>query len=255
MEGSMAAEAWAFTARQERRVAPGRVLRGALRAPLRASRIAVRVVYHLLFVGAMVTILAVAVPALFGYRMMAVTSSSMSPSIEATDVVLVEPTPARSIVPGDVVTYRDRDGSGMTTHRVVAVKEIQGDVWLQTKGDANASPDVDLTPGDAVLGVLGNRIPRVGPLLMAATTPRGKLVLLGVPAVLLLFSEIGRLLRSRATRRAGRAEEAVTDASARPASLPVSRRTRRLSLLASPHTSPHPAADRFPDMVPRVRMA
>jgi signal peptidase len=148
-------------------------------------------------------VLAVFVPSIFGRTMMIVTSGSMSPSIEVGDAVYVRDAgdAASSVEVGDVITYRKLNGAGMTTHRVIAHKWIDGQMFLQTKGDANARPDADLIPAGAVYGVVGMRVPNAGPALAFATSASGKLVLLGLPAVLLLISEIGRLVGRRSPAR------------------------------------------------------
>lgn len=176
------------------------------------------------FAGVTVAVVAgAALPSLFGFRPMVVTSGSMSPEINPGDVVLLKDIADDRVAAGDVVTFRQRDGDGMTTHRVMSVKEMpDGTSWLQTQGDANPSPDANLTPVDAVHGEVRMHIPRIGPLLLAASTPEGKMVLLGVPALLLALSEIGGFgsaLRHRRARRA--AQEAGPPPAADPE--PVSR--------------------------------
>jgi signal peptidase len=215
------AERWDFTAEPMRRFALGSACRRAVTVPIRATRVALRVLQHLLFLAAVVTILAIAVPALLGQRIMAVTSGSMEPAIRVGDAVLVKPASVASIRPGDVVTFRNPNGSGMTTHRVLALKDINGSTYLQTQGDANADPDVDLTSGKAVVGVVGMRFPGMGPWLVHATSRWGKVILLGIPALLLMLSEIGRLMRSRAPRGA-RAETPVDAPAFRASSAPSS---------------------------------
>jgi signal peptidase len=162
-------------------------------------------------------------PSIFGFHPMVVTSGSMAPSVSPGDVVLLRSVPADRIGEGDVVTFRQHDGEGMTTHRVVAVKTMPDGRWIQTQGDANEIPDADLTPADAVYGEVAMRVPRVGPALLFASTPMGKLALLSVPALLLLLSEIGRFRSALRARRAGRGEQetAPSIGAPEPATRPV----------------------------------
>lgn len=149
------------------------------------------------------TVAGASLPSLFGYHPMVVTSGSMTPGIQVGDVVLIKDIPADQIVVGDIITFRQQDGEGMTTHRVLSLKEIDGGKWIQTKGDANADPDPDLTSTDSVYGKVHRQIPAIGPALLFASTPRGKLALLGIPALLLALSELGRFMSELRSRKTG----------------------------------------------------
>jgi signal peptidase len=155
-----------------------------------------------LITGVIVAVVAGAsLPSLFGYHPMVVTSGSMTPGIQVGDVVLIKDIPADQIAVGDIITFTQQDGEGMTTHRVHSLKEIDGDTWIQTKGDANADPDPDLTSAKAVYGKVHRQIPAIGPAMLFAATPRGKLVLLGIPALLMVFSELGRFMSQLRARK------------------------------------------------------
>ena len=80
--------------------------------------------------GATVVLLASFLPALLGLKAMVVTSGSMEPTIGMGDALLIRPLSTGSSVDvGYVITYRNDHNDGMTTHRVKAVKEIQGAVY------------------------------------------------------------------------------------------------------------------------------
>lgn len=142
-----------------------------------------------------------ALPILAGMKTMVVTSGSMEPAIHVGDAVCVKPVPAESVQVGDVVTFGDAAGKGMVTHRVIAIKEIQGVTYLQTQGDANRTPDPNLTPLEAVYGKVALRLPMTGYLLHYASTPWGKLLLMGLPLGLLIFQEATSLLKGGKSRR------------------------------------------------------
>jgi signal peptidase len=204
----MATQEWVF--RSPRKVDWGESL--ALLA--RVARVVVRVVTATPLVLVFAAVMAVFVPNLFGYKLMAVTSGSMSPSIHVGDALYVRTVDdaATQVETGDVITFSAGTEGGMKTHRVIASKQIDGMTWFQTQGDANREPDVDLTPADSVYGVMAVRVPSVGPALIYATGPRGKLVLIGVPAALLMLSEINRLARRRRPLRAVRQSSPIREA-------------------------------------------
>lgn len=69
-------------------------------------------------------------------------TGSMSPTIPAGSVALVQKVPADQIVVGDVVTV-DRDGELPITHRVTSVESLGSDdrTRITMRGDANAQDD------------------------------------------------------------------------------------------------------------------
>ncbi len=146
--------------------------------------------------AASLVLLASFLPALFGLKSMIVTSGSMEPTIRVGDALLISPLSTGSVVTaGDVITYRNHQTEGMTTHRVKAVKEIQGMTYYQTQGDANSTPDPDLTAAQSVYGKTVITLPKVGYLLHFATTSWGKLLLVAVPLLILMSKELWSLVR------------------------------------------------------------
>lgn len=104
-------------------------------------------------------LLATILPAVgLGWRPAVITSGSMEPLIRPGDVVLTSPT--SEIEPGHVITYANpaRDGT-LTTHRVLGVNP---DGSLQTRGDANQSPDSTPVPAADVVGRGRLLVPLVG---------------------------------------------------------------------------------------------
>ena len=138
-------------------------------------------------------------PTFMGYGTLVVSSASMAPAINSGDAIIVQPAPdIESIQPGDVITYQPVDAAFPTTHRVVAVTEINGEKHFQTKGDANGTVDANLVPADSVLAEVLIKVPSAGYLLHYAGTPWGKVILFGAPALLLMaweFSKLRKLAR------------------------------------------------------------
>lgn len=99
------------------------------------------------------------------YRVYAVRTGSMLPSIQPKSAVVVR----RGIFEiGDVITFRTK--SGLVTHRLIAVN---ANGTLRTKGDANETPDPgSLSPNQVVGQVIA--APRmVGYWLVYLSTPAG----------------------------------------------------------------------------------
>jgi signal peptidase I len=81
-----------------------------------------------------------------GYRAYAIRTGSMTPSYPTGALVLDRPATGRLPAVGDVVTFRT--GAGLVTHRVHSVR----DDAVETKGDANRTPDAAMVPVTAVTG-------------------------------------------------------------------------------------------------------
>jgi len=93
------------------------------------------------------------VPMAFGWRPYVVESGSMQPRIKVGDVILSSPEHDAKKLLGHVTVFKDPDASRAGTvksHRVVA---INPDGTLQTKGDANPTPDPVALPMSDVKGI------------------------------------------------------------------------------------------------------
>lgn len=124
-----------------------------------------------------------------------VLSGSMQPTIAAGDVVVVDSVDADSIQEGDVITFEppsghQLEGAERITHRVIEVVEQEDGTYFRTQGDANEEPDQALVPADKVVGRVMFAIPKLGYVSQFAGSDQGLLLLVIVPAVLLIVSEV-----------------------------------------------------------------
>jgi signal peptidase len=184
------------------------------KAPGRARTLA-RVfafVLHWFCIATVVAILGgISVLSLLGYRLMVVTGPSMTPSFGPGDAVVIRPTGATGVEVGDVITYRTPGAEGLTTHRVVDIRQSEGGVWFETKGDANESPDPNLTSADNVYGRELMALNGMGRPLLFAVSPLGKLAMLGFPVSYLIAQEAAIVIAIRRRRRYGEAMQASVD--------------------------------------------
>lgn len=159
-------------------------------------RTLVNIVGICVLLAAVVPFLVVGVPQLAGAsESYVVMSDSMNPTFESGDVILVENVDPDAIEEGDVITYADGSGE-RTTHRVVDVVEEDGDLYFQTKGDANEDPDQGLVPADAVEARHVHTLPHLGHVVLFAGSRLGILLLMVVPGTLLMASEAWNLYRA-----------------------------------------------------------
>jgi signal peptidase I len=68
---------------------------------------------------------------------MAVVSSSMVPTLNKGDLVIVKGTEVENIVVGDIIVYHNPLQGVAVVHRVVDIKEENGERIFYTKGDNN----------------------------------------------------------------------------------------------------------------------
>lgn len=126
-------------------------------------------------------------------------TESMVPNINPKDVIIdVTVKDPDDIQVGDVITFVSSASltKGMTiTHRVVDIKEENGEKVYYTKGDANLSPDGAPAKFSNVLGKVLFRIPKLGLLQYFLATKGGWLIIVVIPALVIIISDILKLFR------------------------------------------------------------
>ncbi|MCV0403378.1 MAG: signal peptidase I [Chloroflexi bacterium] len=147
-----------------------------------------------------------------GYELFAIRSGSMEPSIGVGALTVVDRSRAPRV--GEVVTVR-LPSDTFITHRVTRVVEVDGDRWIETRGDANTDPDPALIPSDAVVGVVATRIAFLGYLLALLSMPSGIVTLLAAGATLLVANRLVEGAEGRARERRERRHRRATAISGR----------------------------------------
>jgi signal peptidase len=141
------------------------------------------------------------VPGLMGWERYVIVSGSMTGTYDRGSIVFDEVVPVKSLKKGDVITYRPPRGAGpegLVTHRIYAIgKDPKAKVPVfRTKGDANAVADPwtftlpDKTQARVVTGA-----PYMGFVLAALAQRKFRMVLVGVPALLIALIVLGGLWR------------------------------------------------------------
>ena len=139
---------------------------------------------------AVVALLAVLVSAIYllwlGDRFFAVQSDSMAPAIHTGDLVIVAPPLADgSYAVGQVITFHPTPGY-TTTHRIADINAA----GIETKGDANATPDVSQIQPGQVAGVVTAVIPYAGYAAVTLQEPVGWIAIALAIALVLLAWEL-----------------------------------------------------------------
>lgn len=147
------------------------------------------------------------------YKLMAVQSGSMEPGIKTGSVVVVQP--VADYEKGDVITFKDATKPKITvTHRIFEATESAGKTAYITKGDANKSSDTVPVSKDRILGKVVLSLPFLGYPIDFAKTREGLIILIIIPAVVIIYSELMnikkesiRLIQERKKRKLTAKEE------------------------------------------------
>jgi signal peptidase len=138
-------------------------------------------------------------PALFGYDRYVITGGSMTGSIARGSVVFDRAVPVAKLEVGDVITYRPPGAAAghLVTHRIVSIARGPAGVrTFRTKGDANRGADpwrfVLRHPTQARVALT---VPYVGYALDALMDRRLRVLVIGLPALLLALSLLVTLWR------------------------------------------------------------
>lgn len=152
--------------------------------------------------------LCVLVPAALGFQRYVITSGSMTgTTYDRGSLVFDRVVATSSLRKGDVITFRPPGQTGLVTHRIVAVQVVRGQRVFTTKGDANRTADIwgPLTLHDARQARVAFHAPYVGYGIAALSDRRVRMLLIGLPALLIAISTLAGLWRdSGAEARASR---------------------------------------------------
>src|SRR2546425_7378393 len=153
--------------------------------PAVLQRIQMAAAISLLFLIALV--LAGTLPSLFGYESFVVYSGSMEPALGVGDLAVVAVVKSAELKEGDIITYRPAQQPELVvTHRLTHISlDDRGRLQFTTKGDANNAEDQVAVRPEGVLGRVAYSIPKLGYLVDFAKRPEGKVLLIGIPGLLL----------------------------------------------------------------------
>ena len=168
-----------------------------MRVPSRVTRVLAALFAALFALAVLALSAATTVTRLTGHQLVVVTGGSMDPVLHAGDALLVRHVTGAQLRPGLVVTFRSARGP-LTTHRIVALRTVAGQPHLQTRGDANRTPDPDFSPTSAVVGAPVLVLPHGRWLQWLLASERGHLALFGPLLLAVLLHEL-TVLRARRT--------------------------------------------------------
>ena len=123
-----------------------------------------------------------------------VQSGSMEPTIKTGSLVVIRP--SDTYKEGDIITFgKDTKTEVPTTHRIVADKVENGVLIYTTKGDANEDKDTKEVRRDEIVGKNIFSVPYLGYIMDFAKQPLGFILLVGLPALYIVYDEVGKIVR------------------------------------------------------------
>lgn len=177
-----------------------------------------KVVYYIVlgFIGVIAILLIISVIPITGnIKFMTVLSGSMEPAIKTGSVVMTKPSSTGSeqaaYKVGDIITFGPYSKTkAPTTHRIVEVIDNDDDnnsgsdnatmtndnvtVSYITKGDANNAPDARQISQKDIIGKVVVDVPYLGYVVSFARKPIGFLLILIIPALVIVFDEIKKII-------------------------------------------------------------
>lgn len=147
-----------------------------------------------LFIGAIALLVVFTIGSntniLGGYKSFMVLSGSMEPTINIGDIVITHK--QINYFKNDTITFYGPENR-VVTHRIALIKEQDGDTIIITKGDANRSIDSDTITPSKIIGKVIFIVPKLGFVVSFSRTIPGLVLLIFVPAVALISSELLKL--------------------------------------------------------------
>jgi signal peptidase len=146
------------------------------------------------------SLLTVAATNALGYSSYVIYSGSMDPTVKVGSLLLTRPADVEDLQVGDVITYRSPGNHTNLTHRIVNIRQQDGEWVFQTKGDASLEPD----PREVILrgqvSKMAFDIPYLGYVVDFAKSIQGVVLLLLVPGAGLLLMQALKAWKARASR-------------------------------------------------------
>jgi signal peptidase len=136
------------------------------------------------------SVLVMLVPALLGFQRYVILTGSMTGTYDRGSIVFDRPIPTADLKVGDPITYSPPPGftsQTRVTHRIWWIgREANGERIYRTKGDANKHPDVwKFTLNQSTQDVVVFHIPDVGYVFMLLSLRKFRIVLVGLPAIVI----------------------------------------------------------------------
>lgn len=152
------------------------------------------------------------VPPLLGLQRYVVTGGSMDGTYDRGSIVFDEEVAVADLKAGDVITYRPPPEAridGLVTHRIVSIRTRGDAPSFVTKGDANEARDAwRFTLDQPTQAKVAFHVPYLGYALAALSIREVRMLVIGLPALLIAIALMARLWRETGAEASARREAA-----------------------------------------------
>lgn len=149
----------------------------------------------LIFGVVMSAVLFMLTASFFGWHFDVVPTKSMEPAFNPGGMVVTRPVEMEDIKIGDPILFREPhiEEEARICHRVIDIKEIDSQLFFETKGDASEYPDLDLVSPQNFIGKTIFYIPGVGNIAYLSQLHRTPITVMGnnISLALLIILAVG----------------------------------------------------------------
>ncbi|MCJ7829656.1 signal peptidase I [Patescibacteria group bacterium] len=124
------------------------------------------------------------------FKILAVMSGSMKPTIKTGSLVFIKPSPVYN--QGEIISFHPSDAKtekGTVTHRIYYIESSLNHKFYITKGDANNAPDPQRISEDRIVGKYIFAVPVLGYLIGFIKTIPGLVLIIIIPATIIIYEE------------------------------------------------------------------
>jgi len=140
-------------------------------------------------------------PSLFGLTLEPILGGSMEPAIKTGGLIAITKVAPEEVKAGDVIGFKLEGMDTPVSHRVIEVVETEEGVGFRTKGDANEDPDTWIVKPQNLIGKVVFDLPWLGYIAKFVKTRYGFGLLIGLPATVLIVTEMRSIFRPKSARR------------------------------------------------------
>ena len=152
-----------------------------------------------LIIGLIISVfLSVIIFSQFGWYFNVIPTESMKPVFNPGGMVITRPAEIEEIKVGDPILFREPsiEKEALICHRVIDIKEIDKELYFQTKGDANEYPDSELVSSQNFAGKTIFYIPQIGKIAYSTQLHKAPVTIMGkeVSIAFLIILALGLIL-------------------------------------------------------------
>ncbi len=140
-----------------------------------------------------------------------VTSSSMEPTYNKGDLLIVVKADPQKLKVGDVIVFNAPWSSKPVVHRIVRIENRGGVLRFYTKGDNNIVPDPGYRTPNDLYGVVIFHVPFVGQILDFTKTLVGRAIIISLIAFAFIYDYIKKRLEWESKKYTVKSEQRQDD--------------------------------------------